>query len=54
MIKNFKIKREEEEMRKRTIINLLFKWTLLICFFLTIPASANPKIFYGKVVERLE
>jgi len=37
-------------MRKRIIFALLFVWILIIFSFLTTPASAEPKVFHGKVV----
>jgi hypothetical protein len=37
-------------MRKRIIFTLLLVWMLIIFPFLTHPALAEPKAFYGKVV----
>jgi hypothetical protein len=37
-------------MRKRIIFILLLVWILIIFPFLTNPALAEPKVFYGKVV----
>ena len=37
-------------MRKRAIFILLFVWILINFSFLTAPALAEPRVFYGKVV----
>jgi hypothetical protein len=37
-------------MRKRIIFTLLLVWILMVFSFLTTPASAEPRIYYGKVV----